>query len=250
MKKLLKELVIPKCEAATSKKEFKHFSGELTAEACKCATEAGIKGDGRDSIVTAFLDRSLGTVYDVHKQAMKKSFFTNDEKESIREKLVLNGRTKATANKILLANSYIDLFVTTCKPTKDHADQTVDGTKKENSTPSANTRTTMKKKEEQIAKADEDTPLHIRRMVSVSGKNTSPIRMQDPDSLIGENVQLKNTILELTKKLCVTKMELDVAKTAQQVAEKRLTDSADVLFQTLKLLGDATEVISKMNLKN
>lgn len=276
MKKLLRDDVIPKCEAAESKKEFKSFSSEFTIKARNRTSLAGIKGEEREGIVNAFIERSLGVVYDVHKQIMEKSSFTPSERKRIRETLIFNGRTKRTVNKILLADAYVDMYVSS-QPTHDSFDRKAVTKQKKNSMDSANA-----SMQDKTLVVEKPHAIHSQRKVSVEDTPATQTTSKDePDDLAVENRQLKSTIQSLQYQLDAVKLnnttlkstiltmkleasanitaldsaeqklhaaekEVVAAKTAQQAAEDRMNDQADVLSQTLSLLGGATAKISKL----
>jgi hypothetical protein len=98
MKKLLAEVVLPKCEETTSRQEFQGFCSEFIAEAHRRASKAGFTGEDHSHIVNSFITRSLGVLHDIHNQDI-------DDKQ---EKLLFNGRKQVTENKRLLADAYVE----------------------------------------------------------------------------------------------------------------------------------------------
>lgn len=110
MKELLKKDVFPKLESAKSKKDFTSLSDELTSKACGLVLEAGITGKDRNSIEQAFIEPSLGVLYDIHKEVIEKTSISTNEIEAIRMKLLFSGRKMWTLNKNLLANTYVHLI--------------------------------------------------------------------------------------------------------------------------------------------
>lgn len=174
------------------------------------------------------------------------SAVSSDDREAIRETIIFNGRSKKTANKSLLANAYIDLYVPVVQ--KENLNQ-----------------------QEKSTLLTVSPSHHMNTLPSERSHAIEPCRDGTADTpLVNENRQLESIIQSLEYKLSAIKMEkstiqlaLDAAKkelqaaerdvlaarAAQQVAENRLNDQADALAQTLSLLGDATATISELKSK-
>ena len=260
MKRILKEAAIPKFEAAKSKEEFMALSQELTREASKRATEAGIMGPEHGYIENAFIERSLEVIYNVHSQVLHKSqrnTLTSNNRESIREKLAFNGRSRPIANKVLLAEAYVDLFVPVEQKSGDddignHC--SIKGRKSVSflspiqiCNPS-DRKTGARQFGKEIQAANVPPP-RVRRAIE-KGEAAFNRKANKTNVLEKTNLALKEELGAVRLELAKTEQELKAAKMAQSSAEETLKVQADVLSQTLHLLGEATAKISMLKTRS
>lgn len=301
MKKLLAEVVLPKCEQTTCRQDFQGFCGEFIAEARRRASKAGFTGEDHSHIVNSFITRSLGVLHDVHNQDM-------DDKQ---EKLLFNGRKQVTENKRLLADAYVEHM-------KERASVRVSSDKNESDatsissdissfatannegdspsywSPNGAQSDSLIDPERTIAfpryvpaASTPSRPSHQRRSSSPAKKrgklatlcldqtNRDIMQQQELDATksklaalekelqaakLGQTVAEKDLLQnvanmeaahsahkeDLQRKLAAAEKECKDAKRAQASAENYLKVQADVLAETLSLLGEATAKISAM----
>lgn len=217
MRKLLKYAVLPEYKRANSKQDFMKLSEKFVKEAQRLASEAGITGYDLDCLKSSFIERSLGVIYDVHSNRRK--VYSSQDRKAVRETIVMNGRNAPTANKVLLADCYIDLVMPI-------------STRRTNNDYESTTKSACSRKKHAVDDA--------------RSKNKDMAELVPKRQLQKVKNKLNGTKDELAKAL----RELKLNREARIKAESDLQEQADVLAQTLSLLGDATAKLAEAKAKS